>query len=58
MLKLIKKLLRIKPKGIYHHWCGNVKKDKSGRLRHKIYIDGKVAKTELSIQGWYYEESK
>lgn len=54
MINFIKKLFNKskKVKKVYQHFACVVKKDKSGRRRHKVYIDGKLAKTELTIDGW------
>lgn len=58
MINWIKKLFNKQSKVIWHNFNGIVKRDKSGRLRHKIYIDGNPAKDELSIFGWYTEKIK
>lgn len=55
MINFIKKLFNKSKevKKVYKHFACVVQKDKSGRRRHKVYIDGKLAKTELTIDGWY-----
>ena len=40
--------------GEYVHFCGNVKRDKSGRLRHKVYINGETPKEEVCVDGWLF----
>ncbi len=44
---------RFYSKRLYYHFAAVAKKDKSGRIRYRIYIDGKLCKEEISFSGWY-----
>ena len=57
MKKFLQKLLN-KHKIIHHHFGCVAKKDKSGRIRYKFYIDGKLCKNEITVEGWYKEKIK
>lgn len=42
---------------VKHHFACVAKKDRSGRIRYFVYIDGVLAKNELTIEGWYDERT-
>lgn len=56
MISFFKNLFKTKFE--YHHFVCVAKKDKSGRIRYKLYIDGIPTKNEMSIAGWYKENIK
>lgn len=41
---------------IKHHLVCRSKKDKSGRCRYHIYVDGKTCNNDLTITCWYDEK--
>ena len=51
MFNFIKNLFN-KKKYIYEHFCAVAKKDKNGRYRYFIYLDGELAKRELTVETW------
>ena len=53
IFKKIKSIFQKQNKAIWHKFDGVVKKDKSGRFRYYIYIDGKLAKMESTFSFWY-----
>ena len=42
----------------YVHVIGEVKRDKFGRLRHKIYINGQTCKKECVVEAWGLDYAK
>jgi len=54
MFKLLKNLFTKEEVNqiTYKHFVGIVKKDVSGRLRHHIYVDGALAKEEITVENW------
>jgi hypothetical protein len=57
MLKLIRKIFKIDTK-VWHHMRGLVKKDRSGRYRYFIYVDGKLVKENRNFSFWYQESEE
>jgi hypothetical protein len=51
MKNLLEKIFKRK-KFTYVHFTGTSQKDKSGRYRYKIFVDGKLCKQDCYFEGW------
>lgn len=45
-------------KGTWKHVCAISEKDKSGRIRHKIYVDGCLLKDPMTVDLWFKSEKE
>jgi hypothetical protein len=56
MINFIRKIFNINNKQEFrklNHFACTVYRDKNNRLRHKVFINGELAKEEITFEGWY-----
>lgn len=52
-LKRIVQLFVKKPEKEWRHFSATAKQDKSGHWRYHVYLDGKLAKEEITSSFWF-----